>query len=99
MKPFMIALGCVIVMGVLVNYFDEIRELVKNEPVEVYNQDEEVLEEEVPAVPEEWQKEAQEAYEDVLRRKALEAEKNALEAQNASNTLRIEAIDKQLGLY
>lgn len=98
MKPFIIALGCVIVMGVAVTYYDSVESIVDN-TAEVYKEDEEVLEEEVPAVPEEWQKEAEKAYEDVLRRKALEAEKNALEAQNASNTLRIEAIDKELGLY
>lgn len=101
MKPFMIALGCVVVMGVSVSYFDEIRNIFSNTE-EVYKEDEEVLEENVeqePSMPSEWQKEAQQAYEDVIRRKTLEAEKEALEAQIASTTKRVEEIDKELGLY
>lgn len=50
MKPFMIALGCVIVMGVAVTYYDSVESIVDN-TAEVYKEDEEVLEENVEQAP------------------------------------------------
>lgn len=101
MRTFIAALGMVIVMGVSLFYRDAIMDFVKNEEVAEVTNEKEALEEVnvEPAIPDEWQKEAEKAYQDVLRRKSLEAEKALLEAQIASTTRRIDDIDKELGLY
>lgn len=52
-----------------------------------------------PILPGDWIKEAEKAYEDVIRIKTLEKEKNLLESILASTTGRIDEIDKELGKY
>ena len=58
-----------------------------------------ILIEEEPVIPEEWLKEAEEAKQAVLKRKALEAEVAELEAIKASTTERINVLKKELGTY
>ena len=97
MKTLLIAVVMTALMGVAVSYIDEIQSYLDNS-AEVIVIDEEVIEEE-PTMPSEWLESAEEAYEEVIRRKTLEAEKESLEAIVASSSKRIEGIDKELGLY
>jgi Tfp pilus assembly protein PilE len=91
MKTIIMAVVVVGVMAVLANYsYQPTVEYVRSESAM------EVAEEVKPTVPEEWLKEAEEAKESVLRRKALEKERGDLESQIKEDQARIKAIDAEV---
>ena len=76
--------------------------LLKPSDAMVYeNSEEEISTPEVvePSVPQEWLDEAEKAKEDVLKRKALEAESSDLENQINQLKERKAEVDKELGTY
>jgi hypothetical protein len=90
MKTITIALGLVIVMGVLVsNTYGTKTEVIQQRATTT-----------IEVMPE-WaeDEDAVKAAQDVIRRKELEAEKAELEAIIASTSNRIDEIDKELGVY
>ena len=94
LKTIVVGILLVVIMGLAATYLPvDTAEVIQNKSAT-----EAELKEE-PEMPSEWQNEAQEAYEAVIRRKTLEQEKERLESIVASTTDRIDTIDKELGLY
>jgi len=90
MKTIIIAVGIVIAMGVVVQMIPSTTEVVQGERTEVTIE-----------VEPDWatDEEAKQAAKDVIRRKALEADKSRLEGQIEALQSELEQVDKELGLH
>jgi len=90
MKTIIIAVGIVITMGVVVQMIPSTTEVIQGEQTEVTIE-----------VEPDWatDEEAKQAAKDVIRRKALEADKSRLEGQIEALQSELEQVDKELGLH
>ena len=95
MKHTIVLFGILIALGVATHLKLSESEVILNERTATTT--EAVVEEDT--IDPEWEKEAQKAYEEVIRRKELEAQKNLLEGQIEALENELEVVDKELGVY